>query len=80
MFTTALAMASDQERAVTVVSFSDRQFARLALTLRAAGLKQPAVEEQFLFLHPAVSLPEGFERLTADRAAMLLASSTPRGA
>ena len=80
MFATALAMASDQERAVTVVSFSDRQFARLALTLRAAGLKQPAVEEQFLFLHPEISLPAGFEQLSADRAALLLASSAPQGA
>jgi hypothetical protein len=80
MFATALAMATDQERAVTVVSFSDRQFARLALTLRAAGLKQPAVEEQFLFLHPGVSLPDGFEQLSADRAALLLASSAPQGA
>jgi hypothetical protein len=80
VFTTALAMASDQHRAITVVSFSDRQFARLALALRAAGLKQPAVEEQFLFLHPGVELPEGFDKLSADRAALLLASSTPQGA
>lgn len=78
MFATALAMATDQDRALTVVSFSDRQFARLALALRAAGLKQPAVEEQFLFLHPGITLPEGFDRLSADRAAMLLASSSPQ--
>jgi hypothetical protein len=80
VFTTALAMASDQDRKVTVLSFSDRQFARLALALRAAGLKQPAVEEQFLFLHPGIDLPEGFEKLTADRATQLLASSSPQGA
>ena len=79
MFATALAMATDQDRALTVVSFSDRQFARLALALRAAGLKQPAVEEQFLFLHPGVSLPEGFDKLSADRASLLLASSVSQG-
>jgi len=80
MFATALAMATDQERGLTVVSFSDRQFARLALALRAAGLKQPAVEEQFLFLHPGITLPEGFDKLSADRASLLLASSAPQGA
>ncbi len=80
IFATALAMASDQERDLAVVSFSDRQFARLAIALRAAGLKQPAVEEQFLFLHPGIELPEGFDKLSADRAALLLASSSPQGA
>jgi hypothetical protein len=79
MFATALAMATDQDRGLTVVSFSDRQFARLALALRAAGLKQPAVEEQFVFLHPGISLPEGFDKLSADRASLLLASSAPHG-
>jgi hypothetical protein len=80
IFGTALAMASGQERDLAVLSFSDRQFARLALAMRAAGLKQPAVEEQFLYLHPEIALPEGFDRLSADRAAMLLAASSPQGA
>jgi hypothetical protein len=80
IFATALAMASRQGRDLAVLSFSDRQFARLALAMRAAGLKQPVVEEQFLYLHPEISLPQGFERLTADRAAALLASSSPQGA
>jgi len=79
IFATALAMASGQERDVAVLSFSDRQFARLALAMRAAGLKQPVVEEQFLYLHPEIELPAGFDRLTADRAAMLLSASSPRG-
>jgi hypothetical protein len=78
IFATALAMASGQEREITVLSFSDRQFARFALAMRAAGLKQPVVEEQFLYLHPEISLPKGFDKLTADRAALLLASSTPQ--
>jgi hypothetical protein len=77
VFSTALAMASGQDRAVTVMSFADRQFARLALALRAAGLKQQAVEEQFLYLHPEIALPDGFDRLRADRAAALLAGSQP---
>ena len=54
IFATALAMASGQQRDLAVLSFSDRQVARLALAMRAAGLKQPAVEAQFLYLHPAI--------------------------
>jgi len=80
IFATALAMASRQDRDLAILSFVDRQFARLALSLRAAGLKQQAVEEQFLFLHPEVALPEGFDMLRADRAAALLAASQPEAA
>jgi hypothetical protein len=58
---------------------SDRQFARLALTLRAAGLKQAEVEEQLLYLRPDVALPEGFDRLRADLATALLAGSALGG-
>ena len=80
IFSTALAMASSQERNLAVLSFADRQFARLALALRAAGLRQQAVEEQFLYLHPEIALPDGFEAMRADRAAAMLASSRPEAA
>jgi hypothetical protein len=80
IFATALSMASRQERDLVVLSFADRQFARLALALRAAGLKQQAVEEQFLYLHPEVALPDGFEMVRSDRAAALLAASQPEAA
>ncbi|HYD25245.1 MAG TPA: hypothetical protein VEB68_10635 [Croceibacterium sp.] len=80
VFATALAMAAGQERDRTVLSFAERQFARLALSLRAAGLKQQAVEEQFLYLHPEIALPDGFEMLRPDRAAALLSASQPEAA
>lgn len=80
IFATALAMASRQDRDLTVLSFVDRQFARLALSLRAAGLKQQAISQQFLVLHPEVALPEGFDLLRADRAMALLAGSQPEPA
>jgi hypothetical protein len=80
IFATALAIASGQERGLTVLSFADRQFVRLALALRAAGLKQQAIEEQFLILHPEMALPDGFDVMRADRAAALLASSRPEAA
>ena len=80
IFATALAMASRQDRDMAVLSFADRQSARLALALRAAGLKQQEVEEQFLYLHPEVALPDGFETVRSDRAAALLAASQPEAA
>lgn len=75
MFLTALAMASGQDRDLTVLTTNETQVARFALALRAAGLKPQAIEEQFLSLHPEIALPEGFEQLGADRAAALLAHS-----
>src|SRR5690606_36352563 len=74
VFATALSLACGQDRSLVMLSFAEQQHARLALSLRAAGLAQPAVIEQFLFLHPDVSLPEGFDMLAADRAAAMLAA------
>lgn len=75
LFVSALAKATDQQRDLVVISTNDRQLARLALALRAAGLKPQAVAEQFAYLHPDVTLPEGFDILRADKAAALLAGS-----
>lgn len=76
IFLTALALGSGQERDMAVLATNEGQLARLALALRAAGLKPGMVEEQFASLHPDVSLPEGFDRLSADQAAALLARSS----
>ena len=80
IFLSALAAASQQERELAVIATNDRQLARLALALRAAGLKPKDIEEQFLYIHPDVSLPEGFDALRADRAMELLASSVRKSA
>jgi hypothetical protein len=77
IFLTALSIGSGQDRDLVIFSTNDRQLARLALALRAAGLKPAAVEEQFVYLHPEVALPDGFEQLRADRAAALLAAASP---
>ena len=79
IFVTALAMASEQDRELAVMALCDNQFARLALSLRAAGLEQRDVEKQFVFLHPDADLPSGFAALHADSAARLLASSDADG-
>jgi len=74
LFTSALAHANGQNRDDIVLATHESQVARLALSLRAAGLKPASVEEQFLALHPEISLPEGFDRMGADRAAAILAA------
>jgi len=65
LFTTALGMASNQDRNLVLLSFGENQLARLALSLRAAGLGPGAVEEPFLYLHPVALVPGGFP-LVAD--------------
>lgn len=75
LFLTALGLASGQERDLAALSTNDRQVVRLALALRAAGLKQADVEAQFVLLHPDAALPEGFDALRADSAVMLLVSA-----
>ncbi len=77
IFASALSLCSIQNRDVVVLSTNEGQLARLALSLRAAGIKPALIGEQILALHPEVTLPEGFDRLGADRAAALLAVSGP---
>ncbi len=75
LFISALASTSDQDRDIAALSTNDGQMARLALALRAAGLEARDVEEQFLHIHPDVTLPDVFELLRSDRAATMLAAS-----
>lgn len=75
IFLTALAIGSGQDRDLVALSTSEAQLARFAIALRAAGLKLSAIEEQFFAIHPDLALPEGFDRLGAERAAALLALS-----
>ncbi len=75
IFLSALALASGQDRDMAILSTNEGQLARLAVALRASGLRAQAVEEQFDSLHPEVSLPAGFENLGSDAAAALLARS-----
>lgn len=75
LFISALAIASGQDRDIAALSTHEGQMARLALALRAAGMDTKTVEEQFLHIHPDVTLPDVFELLRPDRAASLLAAS-----
>ena len=73
LFASALGFASGQDRDLAILSTTDRLIARLTLALRAAGLKPNAIAEQFIALHPEITLPEGIDTLGADRAASILA-------
>jgi hypothetical protein len=75
MFVSALAIASGQGRDMAILATNESQVARLALALRSAGLKADSIEEQFVSLHPEVTLPPQFETIGADHAAALLARS-----
>ncbi|MEM6856322.1 MAG: hypothetical protein AAF559_00500 [Pseudomonadota bacterium] len=75
LFTSALAQLSDQSRERAVLACFDRQSARLALGLRAAGLDAQGVERQFVTLGPTERLPRGLEALSAHSARAMLQSS-----
>jgi hypothetical protein len=77
IFATALSIASDQARDLVILSIAEQQGARLALSLRAAGLDRQSAVVQFLHLHPGTALPGGLDMLRSDRAAALLAASQP---
>lgn len=75
LFVTALGVGAGLDRDAAMLATSEAQLPRLALALLASGAKPAAVEQQFLALHPEITLPEGFDTLSADRAAALLAGS-----
>lgn len=80
LFVTALASQTRQPRELAILACHERQVARLALSLRAAGLKQGDVTHQFMLLHGGIALPDGFDDLTQDDAREMLASSSIGGA
>lgn len=79
LFVTALAMASGQDRDVVLLSIGGASTARLALALKAAGLKHEAIEAQILILFPDAAAGFEWDRFGPDRAAELLAGTSPGG-
>ncbi len=75
IFLSALALASGQDRDMAILATNEGQLARFALALRTGGLKTPDIAAQFEALHPDVALPDGFDQLSSDQAAALLARS-----
>ncbi|AKM11657.1 hypothetical protein AB433_08160 [Croceicoccus naphthovorans] len=72
VFLSALASATGDSRDTVAVATSESQLARLALSLRAAGLGDREIEREFYSIHPDITLPEGFGRLQGGDARALL--------
>ncbi|MEO5586969.1 MAG: hypothetical protein ABIQ81_04670 [Novosphingobium sp.] len=77
IFATALGAASGQDRDAVVLSTAEGQAVRLALALRVAGLRQPAIAEQLGTLQEEHVPPIDWDHVDADRAAALLAVALP---
>ena len=75
IFLSTVALATGQDRDMAILATNEGQLARLALALRAAGLNPQQIGEQFEAFHPDVALPDGFDQLSSDQAAALLARS-----
>ncbi|WP_066556282.1 hypothetical protein [Croceicoccus bisphenolivorans] len=72
VFLSALASATSDDRDTVAVATSESQLARLALSLRAAGLSNAEIEREFYAIHPDITLPDGFGRLHGNDARALL--------
>lgn len=72
VFLSALAAATGDPRDTVAVATSESQLARLALSLRAAGLADREIEREFYTIHPDITLPDGFGRLQDSDARALL--------
>lgn len=77
IFTSALAGLTRQSRTLAVFSCHERQAARLALGLRAAGLDQDAIKAQFILLGPVERLQAAIAEIGPERAQELLSASRP---
>lgn len=78
LFLSALALRSAQSRDTVALATNEQQAARLALSLRAAGLKPLDVEAQLLRIHPDELPPRGLEQIGTREAAQLLAQGALR--
>ena len=75
LFTSGLSAKAQLPRELAIISCHQRQAARLALTLRAAGLGEAAIERQFLLIEPDERFPEGLEEISVQSAQALLKRS-----
>jgi len=79
LFASALASITQQPRELAVLGCSERQHARLAFSLRAAGMAPEQIEQVMVILHPQIDLSAAFANLSAQAAQDML-SQLPTGA
>ncbi|QUL38647.1 hypothetical protein [Erythrobacter sp. JK5] len=80
LFVSGLSALTRQPRELAVLACHEQQAARLALSLRAAGLDPPAIERQFAAIEPLERLPHGLGDLSPQRALALLRHSNASAA
>lgn len=72
LFVSALSLKLNQPREAITLAAHESQLGRFALYLRASGLDNDAIEEQFLHLYPDIALLEGYDVITPADAARIL--------
>lgn len=72
VFLSALAATTGETRDDIASSTGESQLARLALSLRAAGLGDKEIEREFFAIHPDITLPDNFAALRGNDAQALL--------
>jgi hypothetical protein len=75
LFVSGLARASKQSRELAVLSCHERQATRLALALRAAGLKPEEMRKQFLLIQSDLAMPRDADAISQERALSLIAGT-----
>ncbi len=78
LFASAIASVTRQPRELAVLACHEGQVARLALTLRGAGVKPEEIARQIALIHPEMTLPDGFQDIGSRQALSML--SAARGA
>lgn len=76
-FVSALAIATAQDRDAVALSTADDRPVRLALSLRAAGLKGEAIDEQLLTLHAEIIPPIDWGCIDQPRAIEIISLVAP---
>lgn len=79
LFFSALAARSGQPRELAILSSNEKQVARLALGLRAAGLGMAEIAGAILALHPDAQVPEELALIGESEARELLADRSALG-
>ncbi|MBU6266291.1 MAG: hypothetical protein KGN34_02040 [Sphingomonadales bacterium] len=75
LFATTMAIACDLPRDVCLMTTQEGQATRMALALRAAGLRPTVIEDVLLALHSGAQAPLGVADITPERASAVLAES-----
>ncbi len=76
LFASGLATLTKQPRDLAVIACHQKQAARLALSLRAAGLSADAIERQFLLVEPSQMVPREIAGLSSERAHEVLSANS----